>query len=217
MLLPFAHPLCLGTLSFAEGNIEYPTDLKRSLVFFSVASYLLAYCLAEGASPITDGAGGGGGVATLIMGLARPNPRQQYGCNFHQGVPRQTVSLFLLKRQRTLLKKRKETRLRTVRRCQVILAKLSLALEKARKSVLREMSISHVSLRKLEKALKSVLREMPSCTFLLGNWKNSGWTVIGEWTATANRNLSLLLRCQWRTQKGGLGGSPPRKILDFQA
>ena len=46
-ILSFAHPLCLGTLSFAEAkfNIEYPTDLKRSLVFFS-ASFLLAYCLA---------------------------------------------------------------------------------------------------------------------------------------------------------------------------
>ena len=38
-------------------------------------------------------------------------------------------------------KKRKETRLRTVRRCQVALAKLSFFLEKARKSVLSEMSI----------------------------------------------------------------------------
>ena len=38
-------------------------------------------------------------------------------------------------------KRKKETRLRTVRRCQVALAKLSFVLEKARKSVLREMSI----------------------------------------------------------------------------
>ena len=72
-LLCFAHPLCLGTLSFAERKIEYPTDLKRSLIF-SFASYLLAYCLAEGASPTADGAEGGGGVTTLIMGSARPNP-----------------------------------------------------------------------------------------------------------------------------------------------
>ena len=72
-LLSYAHPLCLGTLSFAEGKIEYPMDLKRSLVF-SCASYLLAYCLAEGASPAADRAEGGGGVATLIAGSARPNP-----------------------------------------------------------------------------------------------------------------------------------------------
>ena len=47
-------------------------------------------------------------------------------------------------------KKRKETRLRTVRRCQTVLAKLSLALEKALKSVLRDAK-SHVSPQKLEK------------------------------------------------------------------
>ena len=35
-LLSFAHPFCFGTLSFAEGKIEYPMDLiiKRSLFFF---------------------------------------------------------------------------------------------------------------------------------------------------------------------------------------
>ena len=60
----FAPPLCLETLSFAEPKIEYLTDLKRSLVFFSFASYLLAYCLAEGASPTAGGGGGRGGVAT---------------------------------------------------------------------------------------------------------------------------------------------------------
>ena len=59
---------------------------------------------------------------------------------------------------------------------------------------------SHVSRLKLEKALKSVLREMPIGTFLFGNLKYSGWTVIGpwtaigEWTATANRSSGLLLR-----------------------
>ena len=47
-------------------------------------------------------------------------------------------------------KKKEKTRLRTVRRCQVALAKLSFVLEKARKSVLREMSIH---------------------TFLAWNWK----------------------------------------------
>ena len=94
--------------------------------------------------------------------------------SLNQGVPRQTFSLLLLRRQRTVSnnkKKRKETRRRTVRRCQVALAKLSFVLEKARKSVLREMSIRpfspetgkgtkisakrdakwHVSPRKLEK------------------------------------------------------------------
>ena len=70
----FAHPLCLGTLSFGEGKTEYPTDLKRNLVYFSFASYFLAYCLAEGASPAADEAEGGGGVATLIASSARPNP-----------------------------------------------------------------------------------------------------------------------------------------------
>ena len=44
-----------------------------------------AHCLAEGVSPTSDGAGGGGGVATLIAGLARPNPWQQYGCGFTKG------------------------------------------------------------------------------------------------------------------------------------
>ena len=68
----------------------------------------------EGTSPTTNGAGGGGGVATLIAGLAHPNPRQGYGFNFHQGVPRQTFSFKKKK------KKRKETRLRTVRRCQAV-------------------------------------------------------------------------------------------------
>ena len=201
-LLSFAHPLCLRTLSFAEGKIEYPTDPERSLVFFSFARYLLAYCLAEGASLTADGAGGGGGVATLIAGLARPNPRQRYGCNFHQGVPRQTLSLFLLKRQRTVSKKkkRKETRLRTYEGSRWVLAKLSLALEKARKSVLREMSIRIFSPESGKGTKISAEREMPSRTFLLGSWKNSGWTIIGpwtaigEWTATVNRNLSLLLR-----------------------
>ena len=81
----------------------------------SFASCLLAYCLAEGASLTADGAKGGGGVATLIAGLARPNLWQQYGCNSYQGV----------------------------------LAKYSLALEKAR---------------------KSVLRELPIRRFLFGNW-----------------------------------------------
>ena len=129
-LLSFAHSFCFGTLSFAEGKIEYPTDLiiKRSLFFFCKL-LLLAYCLAEGASPTADGAECGGGVATLITGSDRPNPWQQYGCNFHQ--------------------------------LQRVLANLFLALEKARKSVLREMSIR---------------------TFLSGNWKNSSWTIIGPWT-----------------------------------
>ena len=164
-LLSFAHPLCLGTLSFAEGKIEYPSDLTRSL-FFSFASYLLACCLADGASATADGAEGGGGVAALIARSARPNPWQQYSCNFHQKV----------------------------------LAQLSLALEKARKSVLREMSIRTLLSRNWKKAIKWVLRELPSSTFLLGNWKNSGWTIIGpwttivEWTATAYRNSSLLLQ-----------------------
>ena len=83
-------------------------------------------------------------------GLNPPKPRQQYGCNFHQGVPRQT-SLFLLKRPR-YRRKGKEKRLRIIRRCQVVLAQLSPALEKARKSALREMSIR---------------------TFLSGNWKGT--------------------------------------------
>ena len=80
---------------------------SETKLFFPFASYLLAasYCLAEGASPTANEAEGGGSIATLIAGLARPNPRPQYGCNFLQGV----------------------------------LTKLSLALEKARKSVLREM------------------------------------------------------------------------------
>ena len=74
-LLPFAHPLCLGTLSFAEGKIEYPTNLKRSLVFFSLASYLLAYCLAEGASPTADGAEGGlQCCCNADCGLSPPKP-----------------------------------------------------------------------------------------------------------------------------------------------
>ena len=101
-------------------------------------------------------------------------------------------------------KKRKlETRLRTVRRCQVALAKLTFVLEKAKISAERDVD-SHVSRLKLEKALKSVLREMPSGTFLLGNLKNSGWTVIGPWTATANRSSGLLLRYDrhWPSDSG---------------
>ena len=80
-LLSFAHPFCFGTLSFTEGKIGYPTDLKRSI--FSFASSLFAYCLAEGASPTADKAEGGGGVATLVAGSARPTLWQQYSCNFH--------------------------------------------------------------------------------------------------------------------------------------
>ena len=79
----------------------------RSEIFFPFASYLLAYCLAEGTSPTADRAGGGGGVATLIAGLARAKPPAAMR-NFHQGVPRQTFSLFLLKRQRTVSKKKKK-------------------------------------------------------------------------------------------------------------
>ena len=84
-----------------------PREIRLLSQEDSFSSYLLAYCLAEGASLTADGAKGGGGVATLIAGLVRPNLWQQYGCNFYQGV----------------------------------LAKHSLALEKARKSVLREMPI----------------------------------------------------------------------------
>ena len=90
--------------------------IRSEIFFFPFASCLLAFCLAEGAGPTADGAGGGGGIATLIAGLARPTPWQQDGCNFHQRV----------------------------------LAEVFLALEKARTSVLREMSIH---------------------TFLSGNWK----------------------------------------------
>ena len=42
-------------------------------------------CLAEGVSPTSDGAGGGGGVATLIAGLGGPNPWQQSGCEITKG------------------------------------------------------------------------------------------------------------------------------------
>ena len=104
-LLSFAHPLCLGTLSFAEGQIDYLMDLKRSL-FFSFASCLLTALQRAQARPPTEPEVGGG-VAMLIVGSARPNPWHQYSCSFHQRV----------------------------------FVKLSLALEKARKSVLRKMSI----------------------------------------------------------------------------
>ena len=84
---------------------------------------MLVSCFAEGASPTADRTEGGGGVATLITGLAHPNPWQQYGCNFH---PR-------------------------------VLLKLSLALDKAQKSVLLSALIFvgdaelHLSLLKLKR------------------------------------------------------------------
>ena len=121
----FLRPLCLGDLSWQKENIEKASDLNRSRFFFPFESFLLAYCLAEGTSPTANRGEGGGGVATLIADLARPNHWQQYGCNFHQEV----------------------------------LAKLSLALEKAR-------------------IRKSVLKEMPSRTFHFGNWKKSDLNVI---------------------------------------
>ena len=52
---------------------------------FSTSAALAKNCLAEGVSLTSDGAGGGRGVATLIAGLARPNPWQQYGCEFTKG------------------------------------------------------------------------------------------------------------------------------------
>ena len=91
--LSLSYVLSLSELSLAKIKSKCSSDQKRNL-FFPFASYLLAYCLAEGASVTADGTESGGGVATLIAGLARPNPRQQYGCNFHQGVPCQTFSSF---------------------------------------------------------------------------------------------------------------------------
>ena len=92
----------------------------RSEKFFSFASYWLAYCLAEGASPTANGAGGGGGVATLITSLAHPPPRQQYGCNFtKESLVIPSLSSFWKDNAR-YWKKRKELRLCTVQRCQVV-------------------------------------------------------------------------------------------------
>ena len=76
-LLSFVHRLCLGTLSFAElrrkDRIPDESRTKPCRLFFCK---LLAYRLAEGASPTADGAGGGGvaTMPTLITGSARPTP-----------------------------------------------------------------------------------------------------------------------------------------------
>ena len=59
-LLSFAHPLCLGTLSFAEGKIDYRTDLKRSpVVFFllQVTCLLTALQRAQARPPTEPEAG----------------------------------------------------------------------------------------------------------------------------------------------------------------
>ena len=122
--------------------------------------------------------------------------------SLNQGVPRQTLSLLLLKRQRTVsnIKKREENKTTHRTKMPGCPRQTFFCSWKGTKISAERDVDSHVSRLKLEKALKSVLRQMPSGTFLLGNLKNSGWTVIGpwtaigEWTATANRSSSLLLR-----------------------
>ena len=123
--------------------------------------------------------------------------------SLNQGVPRQTLSLLLLKRQRTVSnkKKRKKQDYAPYEDARYSSPRQNFFCSWKGTKISAERDVdSHVSRLKLEKALKSVLRQMPSGTFLLGNLKNSGWTVIGpwtaigEWTATANRSSSLLLR-----------------------
>ena len=91
-LSPYVRPVSLRALSFAKVKSQCSSDQKRNLFFLLQVTCLITALQRVQAQPTADGAEGGGGVATLIEGLACPNARQQYGCNL----------------------------LRTVRRCQVV-------------------------------------------------------------------------------------------------
>ena len=66
-------------------SLSLSSEGKLNMLVYSKTKRSLSCAIAEGVSPTSDGAGGGGGVATLIAGLARPNPWQQYGCEFTKG------------------------------------------------------------------------------------------------------------------------------------
>ena len=161
-LLSFAHPLCLGTLSFAEGKIEYSTDLKRSLVcFFLQVTCLLTALQGAQARPPTER------EAEEVLqrwSRAQPTPPPP-GSNTVVIFTKQSLaklSLFFFWKDNAWYqkKKRKETRLHTVRRCQVVRPRqtFSCSWKGTKISAQRDIG-SHVSLSKLEKALKSVMRD----------------------------------------------------------